>query len=62
MNIVDLWTSSSQCHMEVIIKQSWQKSLNILGSINCTKQYESSKPGDLTSQQEAKWARVWFEV
>ena len=48
--------------MEVIIKQSWQKSLNILGSINCTKQYESSKPGDLTSQQEAKWARVWFEV
>jgi len=31
------------------------------GSINCAHEFENSKPGTLTTRQEALWARVWFE-
>merc|ERR1711894_738898 len=31
------------------------------GSNNCAHEFEYSKPGALTTRQEALWARVWFE-
>ena len=32
------------------------------GSIVCVEEYEASKPGGMTTDLEALWARVWFEV
>ena len=32
------------------------------GSIVCCDQYESAKPSQLSTAEEALWARVWFEV
>ena len=38
-------------------------SLSNIGSIACTEGYEASKPDTVvTADQEALWARVWFEV
>ena len=36
---------------------------NFIGSIACTEGYEAAKPDTVvTADQEALWARVWFEV
>ena len=38
-------------------------SLSNIGSIACTEGYEGAKPDTVvTADQEALWARVWFEV
>ena len=38
-------------------------SLSNIGSIACTEGYEAAKPDTVvTADQEALWARVWFEV
>ena len=37
--------------------------LTFIGSIACTEGYEAAKPDTVvTADQEALWARVWFEV
>ena len=36
--------------------------IKILGSIKCSDEYELSKPDGFTTEHEAIWARVWFEV
>ena len=32
------------------------------GSLVCVDEYEASKPEGMTTDLEALWARVWFEV